>query len=66
MEYKVVNSSSPEGLQSKVNKLIKEGFTPSGGVHVNVTHSQNRFRGQQHVDTINKLEYVQSVIKESE
>lgn len=66
MEYKVVNSSSPEGLQSKVNKLIKEGFTPIGGVHVNVTHSQNRFRGQQHVDTINKLEYVQSVIKESE
>lgn len=63
MEYKVVNSSSPEGLESKVNKLIEEGFTPSGGVIVNITHSQNRFRGSVHVDTINKLEYVQSVIK---
>ena len=63
MEYKVVYSSSPEGLQTKVNTLIKEGFTPSGGVHVNVIHQQNRFRGSQHVDTINKLEYVQSVIK---
>ena len=63
MEYEIVYSSSPEGLVKKVRSLIEEGFVPTGGVIVNIIQSQNRFRGSQHVDTINKLEYVQSVIK---
>ena len=66
MEYKVLSSSSPQGLTEKVNGHVAEGYTPTGGVIVNIIQSQNRFRGSQHVDTINKLEYVQSVIKESE
>jgi hypothetical protein len=63
MEYKVVNSSHPEGLEKKVNKLISEGFTPTGPVQVNIIRQQNRYSGSQHMDTINTLEYVQSVIK---
>lgn len=63
MKYKVVSSSYPEGLEKKVNKLIGEGFTPTGGVIVNIIRQQNRYSGSQHMDTINSLEYVQSVIK---
>lgn len=64
MKYKVVSSSSPEGLEMKVGKLISEGFTPTGGVIVNIIRQQNRYSGSQHMDTINSLEYVQSVIKD--
>ena len=63
MEYEIVYSSSPEGLVKKVRSLIEEGFVPTGGVIVNIIQSQNRFRGSQHVDTINKLEYTQMLLK---
>lgn len=63
MEYKIVYSSSPEGLTKKVTTLIGEGFVPTGGMMSYITKSQNRFRGNQHVDTINSVEYVQSLIK---
>lgn len=66
MNYKIVSSSSPEGLEGKVNKLIEEGFTPTGGVNVNIIRQQNRFSGSQHMDTINSLEYVQSLVKDEE
>lgn len=64
MKYKVVYSSSPERLEEKVNKLIEEGFTPTGGVNVNIIRQQNRYSGSQHMDTINSLEYVQSLVKD--
>lgn len=64
MEYKVVSSSHPEGLEKKVNKLMSEGFTPTGGVIVNIIRQQNRYSGSQHMDTINSLEYVQSLVKD--
>jgi hypothetical protein len=63
MKYRVVHSSSPEGLEKKVNELISEGFTPTGGVNVNIIRQQNRYSGTQHMDTINSLEYVQSLVK---
>ena len=66
MRYKVVTSSAPEQLTKKVNLLIEEGFTPTGPVQVNITRQQNRYSGAQHMDTINTLEYVQSVYKENE
>jgi len=31
IEYKVVRSESPEGLQAEVNKLLKDDFQPFGG-----------------------------------
>ena len=66
MKYKVITSSSPEGLAEKVNTHVENGYRPMGGVVVNVTRQQNRFSGTQHMDTINSLEYVQSVYKDDE
>jgi hypothetical protein len=63
VKYRIVSSSSPEGLQNKVNELIEEGFTPTGGLNVNIIRQQNRYSGSQHMDTINSLEYVQSLVK---
>ena len=64
MKYRVVHSSSPEGLEKKVSQLIEDGFTPTGGVNVNIIRQQNRYSGSQHMDTINSLEYVQSLVKD--
>ena len=64
VKYRLVVSSSPEGLQGKVNDLIEEGFVPTGGVNVNIIRQQNRYSGSQHMDTINSLEYVQSLVKD--
>ncbi len=63
MEYEIVYSSSPEGLVKKVRSLIEEGFVPTGGMMSYITKSQNRFRGNQHVDTINSVEYTQMLLK---
>jgi hypothetical protein len=64
MTYKVIASSSPEGLTIAVNNAINEGWKPLGSHHVVTEHSQNRFAGMQHKDTIHKLEYSQTMIKE--
>ena len=66
MKYKIVSSSYPEGLEEKVQELLDEGFIPLGGIQINVTRQQNRYSGSQHMDTINSLEYVQSVYKNEE
>jgi hypothetical protein len=63
MEYKVIVSHSGEDLTRKVNEMLNNGWTPVGGHQVNIRHSQNRFRGTQHVDTINDMEYSQTIIK---
>lgn len=63
MEYFVLRSSTPEGLQDKVREKLNEGFEIIGGVQANILKQQNRFRGSQHTDTINQIEYVQSVFK---
>ena len=62
-EYKVVSASSSHGLTEKVNKHIEEGWEPIGFHHVVVTHSQNRFSGSMHKDTIHETEYSQTMIK---
>ena len=64
MEYKVIVSQTGEDLTRKVTELIKEGWTPVGGHQVVVRHVQNRFRGTQHVDTINDIEYSQTLTKQ--
>lgn len=65
MEYKIVYSSSPEGLVGKVNQEIKNGWEPIGGHQVSEQHRQNRYSGTQHMDTIIKQEYSQSMIKKN-
>jgi hypothetical protein len=62
-EYKIIESGSPNSLTREVNELIKEGWTPVGSHQVVIRREQNRFRGQQHVDTLNDIEYSQTMIK---
>lgn len=57
MEYKVITSSSPEGLNEKINNLIKNGWKPMGSHQVVEQHRQNRYSGMQHQDTLIKHEY---------
>jgi hypothetical protein len=64
-EYKIVTSSSPEGLTSKVMKMIEEGWKPIGGHGVVETRRINRYSGSQHMDTLITVEYSQTMIKES-
>ncbi len=65
MEFKVIVSHSGEDLTRKVNELIEIGWKPIGSHQVCIRHQQNRFRGQQHVDTLNDIEYSQTLTKEN-
>lgn len=64
MEYKVIESGSVGELNRQIKEMIGEGWKPVGSHQVVVKHVQNRFAGLQHKDTINSLEYSQSMIKE--
>jgi hypothetical protein len=64
MEYKVLTSSSPEGLTEKINNLIEDGWKPTGSHQVVEQHRQNRYSGSQHQDTLIKHEYSISMVKE--
>ncbi len=57
MDYKIVSSTFPEGLTSKVKEMMEEGWKPIGGHSVVETHKQNRYSGSQHMDTIIKIEF---------
>jgi hypothetical protein len=63
MQYKVVYDSSPSGLSEKVSEMVKVGWQPIGSHQVVVLREQNRYSGQQHMDTLNQLEYSQTIIK---
>ncbi len=63
MEYKVIYSSSPSELTKKVNDHIQEGWEIVGSHQVAIIRSENRFRGDQHIDTRNELEYSQTLKK---
>jgi hypothetical protein len=65
MEYKIVSSSSPEGLSVIVTNNINEGWTPVGSHQVVVLHSQNRFSGSQHMDTKHETEYSQTMVRKT-
>jgi hypothetical protein len=65
MEYKVITSSSPEGLNEKVNKYINEGFIPVGSHCVVTQREVNRYSGSQHMDTLVTQEYSQTLIREN-
>ena len=63
IQYKVVISHSADELTRKVTEMVQDGWEPIGAHQVQVRHQQNRFRGQQHVDTLNDLEYTQTMLK---
>lgn len=62
-EFDILTSSSSFELKEMVNKRIDDGWEVVGGLNVVIVHSQNRFRGTQHIDTLNKVEYSISMIK---
>ena len=64
MEQKIITSHTASGLNEKIEKMIGEGWKPLGSHHVVVTHSQKRFAGSQHRDTIHEVEYSQTMTKE--
>ena len=63
MEYKVIYGDSPSELSSKVNQYINEGWKLLGSHQVVVMRQECRYRGDQLIDTLNKLEYSQTIIK---
>ena len=63
IEYKVVASSSPEGLSLAVTNMIAQGWEPIGSHQVVMHHSQNRYSGSQHMDTRHQADYSQTMIK---
>lgn len=64
-KYKVVSGGSPNELTSKVNELLNEGWEILGGHQVVILRQQNRYRGDQHIDTLNEIEYTQTLIKKN-
>ena len=62
-EYKIVTSSNAQGLVDKITLLMNNGWDIIGGHHVIIVHSQNRFSGTTHKDTIHETEYSQTMIK---
>ena len=63
MEYKIVNGGSPSELTTKVNEKLNDGWELVGSHQVVIHREQNRFSGQQHMDTLNQLEYSQTMCK---
>lgn len=60
--YKIIISHSANDLTNQINELVKQHWEPVGSHKVVIKHQQNRFRGQQHVDTLNELEYSQTMV----
>lgn len=65
MKYEILSAITPETLVELVKILIREGWEPVGAHQVVVVHEQNRFRGEQHMDTIHKTEYSQTMCKKT-
>jgi hypothetical protein len=54
---KIISASSPSSLNKKIAEMIAEGWEPIGSHSVVVVHSQNRYAGSQHMDTIHEQEW---------
>ena len=63
MEYKVVYGDSPSELTRLVSEKLQNGWELSGSHQVVIRRQQNRYRGDQMIDTINEIEYSQTLIK---
>ena len=63
MEYKIVSGGSPSDLTTKVNEKLNDGWELVGSHQVVIHREQNRYSGMQHMDTLNQLEYSQTMIK---
>ena len=66
MKYKVVAGSSPNELNFLVNEAIEQGYEPIGSHQVVIRRTQLRYSGMQHKDTLNDIEYTQTMISKEE
>jgi hypothetical protein len=66
MEYKIVSGGSPSELTTKVNERLKDGWELVGSHQVVIHREQNRYSGMQHMDTLNQLEYSQTMYRKTE
>lgn len=53
----ILTAHSASELNKRINEHIEQGYKVVGAHQVVVVHSQNRFAGTQHRDTIHTLEY---------
>ena len=63
MEKKIIESSSPSGLNEKIKKYIEQGWEPVGSHTALAIRSQLRYAGKQHMDTMHAAEYCQTIKK---
>lgn len=54
---KIITASSSNGLNKIIQDMSADGWEPIGSHSVVVIHSQNRYAGSQHMDTLNETEY---------
>ena len=64
MNYTIVSGHSPQDLSKKVNEKINEGWKPIGSHQVVEQHRQNRYSGQQWMDTRIECDYSQTMVRE--
>lgn len=57
MKTKIICESSAIRLNQEIEKLITDGWEPVGSHSVVVIHSQLRYSGAQHMDTLHEAEY---------
>jgi hypothetical protein len=65
MTTKIIIASSHIGLNKQIEEMIAEGWEPIGSHSVVVIHSQMRYSGTQHMDTLHETEYSITMQKKS-
>ena len=63
MKTKIITASSNIILNKMIQDMSVEGWEPIGSHSSVVVHSQNRYAGNQHMDTIHETEYSITMIK---
>jgi hypothetical protein len=56
-KIKIITASSSTTLNKKIEEMSADGWEPVGSHSAVVVHSQNRYAGSQHMDTIYETEY---------
>jgi hypothetical protein len=63
IQYKLFVSRNPSTFTQGINEYIQDGWEPVGSHSVVIINSLNRYSGSQHRDTLNEVEYSQTLIK---
>ena len=66
MKYKILTDSSASGLNVKVQDMLEIGWKVKGGHKVVEKHHQPKYAGSQHMQTVIRSEYSQTLIKKDQ